>query len=333
LRRMASLREVSLTAADGERAGALVHRGTGLPHSVVRGLFDHGCVERAGQPCDDAGALLAPGETLEVRYDPARRYRGKPRPRPSAAFRLVYEDPYLLVVEKAAGVLTVPNHGEPDTLLGAVQSYLGRGRKKPPPVLVVHRLDRETTGLLVLARTADVAHALKTQFAAHKPERMYLAIVAGHLPAESGTFRSRLATDPSLNQRSTSHPNAGKLAITHYRVRQRVPGATAVEVRLETGRRNQIRVHFSEARHPVLGDPRYTPEQARHPRWKTRRMALHAAVLGFTHPETGRALRFEAPPPEELARFLASAAPAAPRRGPRRGPRAKAAKSARRGPE
>ncbi len=316
---MTPLREVPITAAGGERAGALVHRATGLPHSVVRGLFDHDCVLREGAPCEDPGALLAAGERLLVRYDPARRYRGKPRPRASSAFGLVYEDPYLLVVDKAAGVLTVPNHGEPDTLVGAVQAYLGRGRKRPPPVFVVHRLDRETTGLLVLARTADVAHALKAQFAAHKPERVYLAIVAGSLPADSGTFRSRLATDPSLNQRSTSHPDAGKLAITHYRVRQRLPGATAVEVRLETGRRNQIRVHFAEAGHPVLGDPRYAPERARHPHWKTRRMALHAAVLGFTHPETGRSLRFEAPPPEELTTFLASAPPAAAPPVPRRG--------------
>jgi 23S rRNA pseudouridine1911/1915/1917 synthase len=315
---MAEQRRLTLTASGGERAAALVHQGTGLPHSVVRGLFEHGCVLRGEAACEDPAALLTPGERLAVAYEPGRRYRGKPRPRASAAFRLVYEDPYLLVVDKAAGVLTVPNHGEPDTLQDAVRAYLGRGRKRPPPVFIVHRLDRETTGLLVIARTGDAAHGLKTQFAAHSPERMYLALVAGELSAESGTFRSRLATDPSLNQRSTTHPDAGKLAITHYRVRQRLPGATAVEVRLETGRRNQIRVHFAEAGHPVLGDPRYAPERARHPRWKTRRMALHAAVLGFTHPETGRTLRFEAPAPEEMTRFLAAPSVPAPAAAPAR---------------
>jgi 23S rRNA pseudouridine1911/1915/1917 synthase len=301
---MAHERLLTLTAPAGARAAALVREATGLPNSDVRGLFDHGCVQRDGEPCADPGQLLEGGERLEVRYEPGRRYRSAPRARPTAAFRLAHEDPYLLVVDKAPGVLTVPNHGEPDTLLDAVQAYLGRGRKRPPRLFVVHRLDRETSGLLVIARTPEAAHGLKAQFAAHSPERVYLAIVAGSVREDAGTFRSRLATDPSLNQRSTSHPDAGKPAVTHFRVLRRLPGATAVEVRLETGRRNQIRVHFAEAGHPVLGDPRYAPERARHARWKTRRMALHAAVLGFTHPVTGRSLRFESPLPPEMAAFL-----------------------------
>jgi 23S rRNA pseudouridine1911/1915/1917 synthase len=310
---------LALTAAGGERAAALVREATGLPHAVVRGLFGHGCVLRGGEACGDPGALLAAGEQLEVRYEPGRRYRGKAASRPERAFRLVYEDPWLLVVDKAPGVLTEPNHGETDTLVDAVRRYLGRGRRQDPRVFVVHRLDRETSGVLVIARTPNMAHALKALFAAHKPERRYVALVAGAVSDAEGTFRSRLATDPALNQRSTTHPDAGKLAVTHYRVTQRLAGATAVEVRLETGRRNQIRVHFSEAGNPVLGDPRYTPGQARHPLWKSRRMALHAALLGFAHPETGRALRFESPLPEEFTRFLDAAAQAPPGHGPPRG--------------
>ncbi|MBI3993106.1 MAG: RluA family pseudouridine synthase, partial [Candidatus Lambdaproteobacteria bacterium] len=229
-------------------------------------------------------------------------------------------DSCLLVVDKAAGVLTVPNHDEPDTLLGAVGTFLGRGRRHPPRLFIVHRLDRDTSGLLVIARTEEAAQALKAQFAAHQPERVYCAIVAGRLPVDAGSYRSRLATDSALNQRSTDQPGAGKLAITHYRVTRRLPGATAVEVRLETGRRNQIRVHFSEAGHPVLGDVRYTPEQARHPRWRTRRLALHAAVLGFTHPLTGATLRFESPLPPEFSHMLEGKDPSArPARGGRRG--------------
>lgn len=309
-------RHLTLTASEPTRAAALVRAATGLPHATVKGLFEHGCVERGDEACADPGLLLAAGERLELRYDPERRYRGKARVRPSAAFKLVYEDPYLVVVDKAPGVLTVPNHGEPDTLQAAVQAYLGRGRKKRPRLFIVHRLDRETSGLLVIARTPDVAHELKGQFAAHSPERMYVALVAGSVQDDTGTVRSRLATDAALNQRSISFPDVGKLAVTHYRVVQRLAGATAVEVRLETGRRNQIRVHFSEAGHPVLGDPRYAPEQARHPRWKTRRMALHAAVLGFEHPVTKRTLRFESPLPPEMADFLEEAPPRTPRRRP-----------------
>lgn len=293
-----------VTAADEGAARLLVRRLTGLSHSMVQGLFDHGCVRRAGDTCRESATLLVEGETLELCYDPEQRYRPKPRPKSSGAFRSVFEDPYLIVVDKAPGVLTVPNHGEPDTLLGAVRAHLGRGRRNLPDMFIVHRLDRDTSGLLVIARTEEVAQSLKGQFAAHKPERVYSAIVAGRLPQDSGSFRSRLVTDSALNQRSTSEPNAGKLAITHYRVTGRISGATAVEVRLETGRRNQIRVHFSEAGHPVLGDVRYTPEQARHQRWRARRLALHAAVLGFRHPLSNEALRFESPAPPEFAQMF-----------------------------
>lgn len=291
-------------AADEGPARGLVRALTGLSHSAVQGLFDHGCVFRDGAPCHDPLTPLRAGERVELRYDAGRRYRPKPRPRTHAAFRLVHEDPHLIVVDKAAGVLTVPAQGETDTLLDAVRSQLGRGARHPPKLYVVHRLDRDTSGLLVIARSAKVARALEEQFAAHAPERMYRAIVAGRLTQDRGTFRSHLAADASLNQRSTRGPDEGKLAITHFEVTARIPGATAVCVRLETGRRNQIRVHFSEAGHPVLGDRRYSPDQARHPRWPAKRLALHAAVLGFTHPMLGQLLRFESPLPEEFSRFL-----------------------------
>jgi 23S rRNA pseudouridine1911/1915/1917 synthase len=304
-------------AADEGPAQALVRRLTGLSNAVVRGLFEHGCVLRDDVPCHDPGTRLVTGERLVLRFERGRRYRGKPRARPNSAFRLVHEDPYLVVVDKRSGVLTVPNHGEPDTLIGAVSAYLGRGRRRAPYLQVVHRLDRDTSGLLVIARTDEAAHGLKRQLAAHTPERIYHALVAGRLARDSGTFRSNLATDAALNQRSTGLPGVGKAAVTHYRVLSRVAGATAVEVRLETGRRNQIRVHFSEAGHPVLGDLRYTPEQARHPHWRTKRLALHATVLGFVHPVTGRTMRFASPDPPEFAALLAAAGQAAGQQPPR----------------
>jgi 23S rRNA pseudouridine1911/1915/1917 synthase len=147
---------------------------------------------------------------------------------------------------------------------------------------------------------------LKDQFAASKPEREYIAIVAGHLEKPHSTFESLLATDKDLSRFSTEDKEIGQLAITHYRVIARLQNTTLVQVRLETGRRNQIRVQFAETGHPVLGDTRYRPELAAHPHWPHKRLALHARLLGFEHPVTGQPLRFEAALPDEMERFLAA---------------------------
>jgi len=173
----------------------------------------------------------------------------------------------------------------------------------------VHRLDRGVSGLLVFGKTQDIVRQLKDQFAASKPEREYIAVVAARLKQKHGTFESLLATDKDLNRFSTEDESIGQLAITHYRVVADLDGATLVQVRLETGRRNQIRVHFAEAGHPVLGDPRYQPELAQHPHWQHNRMALHARLLGFEHPVSGQALKFECPLPTEMEQFVRHTSP------------------------
>jgi len=156
---------------------------------------------------------------------------------------------------------------------------------------------------------------LVAQFAAHEPEREYVGVVAGTgLPA-TGTFQSRMITTASQGRRSTRRPGLGEEAITHYRVERTFATAAQVRIRLETGRRNQIRVHFAEAGHPVIGDPRYAPELARHPAWTHPRIALHAATLAFRHPVTEQRLAFTSPLPPELADLIAeldSATPAPP---------------------
>jgi 23S rRNA pseudouridine1911/1915/1917 synthase len=169
---------------------------------------------------------------------------------------------------------------------------------------VVHRLDRDTSGLLVFAKDARVREALRAQFREHSVERIYLAIVAGRVEADAGTFASRLATNKGLHRYSTRDETAGERAVTHFRVRRRGAEATVVDVQLETGRRNQIRVHFAEAGHPVLGDPRYGSGRAVHPHWPADRLALHAAVLGLAHPVTGEPMRWESPMPPVFRAFL-----------------------------
>jgi hypothetical protein len=154
-----------------------------------------------------------------------------------------------------------------------------------------------------LGESLEVAEKIRNQFAARKPDRQYIAIVAGLVEDDSGTIQNYLATDENLNRYSVEDPAKGELAITHYRVRQRWQDTTLVEVRLETGRRNQIRVHMADLGHPILGDPRYRRDLATHRAWPYRRIALHAESLGFVHPTDGQAMRFVAPWPQEFRDF------------------------------
>lgn len=295
-------KSVVVEAAQVGRIDRVVQGLAGCSRSQVRGLFDHRCVRWNDAVCLDPGQLVAVGDHVSLRFDPQQRYRPQKIWR-DATFSIVFEDRELLVVDKAAHVLTVPTaRGEPNTLVDRVASYVrqqGTGRD----VLVVHRLDRGVSGLLVFAKTPAAASRLHEQFRAHQPERTYLALVAGHLPAAVGTFRSHLATAKNLDRYSTPHAAQGELAITHYRVLRQVAGADFVEIRLETGRRNQIRVHFAEAGHPVLGDRRYGRDSGGPTVWTAKRLALHAASLGFIHPTSGNRLEFSSPLPAEMAKL------------------------------
>lgn len=284
------------------RVDRVVQELTGLSRAGVFGLFDHGCVTLNGAPCDEAGAEAKAGDVVEVRYDSSRRYKPIPPARADRAFRIVFEDEHLLVAAKSAGVLTVPTYAqERDTLVHKLAMHAGAR------VEVVHRLDRDTSGLLVFGKSRAIAEALQKQFREHKPDRQYVAIVAGVVELEAGTFDTLLATDERLHRYSTDDEGEGERAVTHYAVERRMPGATLVRVRLETGRRNQIRVHFAEAGHPVIGDRRYDSKRAGHNLWDSRRLALHAEVLGFRHPVTGAAVSFKADLPRAFILFLAAA--------------------------
>ncbi|MFO0903108.1 MAG: RluA family pseudouridine synthase [Pirellulales bacterium] len=298
----------------GLRADKLVQTMCELPRSQIIGLFDHGCVRVNGALCIFPGLRAVTGDQVQLEYDPARRYHSIPRQRQRWGFDLVFEDRYLLVVQKPADVLTIPTRREEkDTLLGRVAKYVrqagDRHQKGPaltetPSVFTAHRLDREVSGLLVMGRTEPLAKALRDQFAARKPERTYTAIVAGVMGSDEGKFDSLLATDRDLNRFSTADEEIGQRAVTHYRVLRRLADSTLVQIWLETGRRNQIRVQFADAGHPVVGDVRYGERQAAHRRWPYRRIALHARQLGFIHPVTRKHLKFVSPLPVEMDQFL-----------------------------
>jgi 23S rRNA pseudouridine1911/1915/1917 synthase len=220
--------------------------------------------------------------------------------KPGDRFLVRHKDAALLVVEKKAGVLSQrTDSGRGEDMLGLLNRFLG-ARGRSIGVLPVHRLDRAVSGLLVYARRPDVQDELITQFAEHTVERKYLACVEGLLPDERGTFESRLYTDDRslvVYSIDESDRRNARWAVTHWRVLERLEaaGVTLVEVALETGIRNQIRVHFAEAGHPLLGDHKYGSKTA-----GAERIFLHAAVLGFRHPLSREDMRFESALPPDL---------------------------------
>ncbi len=295
----------AIDEASAGRVDLVVQQVTGVSRGQVRGLVDNGCVSINGQPCTLLATKVASGDIVTVRYDPTQRYREHKKHWDDRTFKVTYEDEHLLVVDKSAGVLTVPTDwNEINTLVDRVSLYLSHSKKKREACLV-HRLDREVSGLLVFGKTAEVADRLIEQFKQHKPQRLYIAIVAGVMPDDEGTFDGHLATGKNLDRyvaRASRHTEA---AITHYRVVKRLNDTTLVEAKLETGKRNQIRVHFADAGYPVLGDPRYKIKEAEHQRWIRRRIALHASTLGFEHPVSGKMLTLESPLPSAFLKFLA----------------------------
>ena len=227
--------------------------------------------------------------------DDSRRTR-RPKAR---SFRIVHEDQRLLVVDKNAGILTVPiPEKRSPNLKDFLDEYLASQKKEALPV---HRIDRYTSGLVVFAKDRKAWEHLVAQFRARTPERTYLAVVRGQIPADEGTLRDRLElTTDGFRQRVTR--TGGTEAVTHYRVLERFAGATFVEVRLETGLKNQIRIQFRTFGHPLVGDRHYA--RAEESESLLKRQALHAFRLGFVHPGTGRPMSCQAPMAPDLERLL-----------------------------
>jgi RluA family pseudouridine synthase len=248
--------------------------------TTLRTMLKNDRVRVNGQPERDAKREIAPGDQVtiadhSVRLDPR--------------IRIVYEDADLVVIDKAAHLLSVPTeevrHENAESLLNAYTR-----------VLHVHRLDRDTSGVLVFAKNAHVRDRLAELFATHDIERVYVAIVFGKLVPPSGTFRSYLAEGRDLRVRVVEGASQGKEAITHYRTTASGRRYSMLELTLETGRRNQIRVQLAHAGHPIVGDTMYGRGRDE----ELRRLALHAKVLGFVHPGTGEKMRFVAEAPKEF---------------------------------
>ncbi len=253
--------------------------------TTLRQMLQHGRVRVNGEIEKDAKRQIADDERVDV----AQKSVARALP-PGLA--LLHEDEDVLVVLKSHGLLTVATEREREN---TAQSYLNAYLKEKGEdrVHVVHRLDRETSGVLVFAKSFEAREALKEQFAAHTTDRIYVAVIEGKLHPPNGTFQSHLVERRDLKMQSVrSHPDA-KHAITHYRTIESNARYSMLEITLETGRKNQIRTHLSEDGHPVLGDQLYG--STKNP---IGRLALHAKLLGFRHPTAGKKMTFTAPVPK-----------------------------------
>ncbi|MBR5592752.1 MAG: RluA family pseudouridine synthase [Bacteroidaceae bacterium] len=204
---------------------------------------------------------------------------------------IVFEDPYLFVVDKHPGLLSMSNNSRQQTVQTVLNRYLEKGGGRNTSHLV-HRLDRDTSGLMVYAKDVQTQQSLINGWQQLVSDRRYLALVKGEFEQSRGRIQSWLTEDKKFITHSSPVDNGGKYAVTHYNVLASSNGYSLVECELETGRKNQIRVHMAELGHPVVGDRKYGSDED-----PMRRLGLHAYMLCFTHPVTGKHLRFETPVP------------------------------------
>jgi len=278
-----------------------------LSRERVKALILGGHVRRKdGEAARDPSTKVRAGLRYAVVVPPPQRADAQPQ---AIALSIVHEDSHLIVIDKAAGMVVHPAAGNLDgTLVNALLSHCegqlsGIGGVARPGI--VHRIDKDTTGLLVVAKTDKAHEGLARQFKDHSISRRYLAIVNGIPDRASGTVDSWMGRSDSDRKKMAVQPEGrGRRAVTHYRVMTRLDRAALVDCRLETGRTHQVRVHMAHLGHPLLGDPAYARGQNRHRELLAelgfRRQALHATHLGFIHPVDGTDLEFDSPMPSDM---------------------------------
>ena len=283
----------------GRRLDSEISARAGISRAAAQKWLDAGLVLVDGQ-ARPKNHQTRPGEVVTVTPPPARPLDAQPEDIPLC---IVYEDDALLVVDKPRGMVVHPAAGnEQGTLVNALLAHCGSSLSGINGVLrpgIVHRIDKDTSGLLVVAKT-DAAHlGLSAQLEAHSMEREYRAVVHGRMRESEGVIDAPLARHPVHRKKMAVVPG-GRRAVTHYRVLEQFPRFCYLSCRLETGRTHQIRVHMASIGHPLAGDPLYGPARG----LSIGGQCLHAAVLGFTHPLTGEFLRFVSPLPDYFEALL-----------------------------
>lgn len=268
-----------------------------------------------------ANYIAKPGDVITL-VMPFEKHEYEIRPE-NIPLNVVYEDEDVLVINKPAGLVVHPGHGHfSGTLLNALAWHLGIDGKDSCDDrlgILVHRIDKDTSGLLVIAKNDEAQLVLAKQFFDHSIERRYIAIVWGNIKEDSGTITGNIGRDPNdrLRFKVFKDGTNGKHAVTHYKVLERFGYVTVVECRLETGRTHQIRVHFNYIGHPLFNDDRYGGDQIKEGTIYSKyrqfiencfkilpRQALHAKTLGFIHPRTGKPMSFDSPLPEDMTALI-----------------------------
>jgi len=289
---------IRLTVSDAD-AGTRLDQFLAAPlgsRTHAQAVIDGGLVRVDGAPRPKRHLLRA-GEVIEVEEEPvpATEVDGA-----SAPFEVAYEDDHLLVVDKPAGVVVHPARGHATGTLAQALAGRGAGGEDPWRAGIVHRLDRDTSGLLVVAKTDEVHRALKALLASRRLRREYLALVDGHPSARTGTIDAPVGRDRREPLRMSVDTDHLRAARTHFETERVLPAATLLRVTLETGRTHQVRVHMAAIGHPVSGDPLYGEAG----RYGLARQFLHAARLAFPHPITGEQVDVRSELPEDLREAL-----------------------------
>jgi len=289
--------------AAGDTVTAFVKARTGEPWSQVKRWVERGKVFVDGAPVTSEAVRVRAGQTVEVRL-------AAPRPRDETREgTLVYDDAHVVVIDKPAGVNSVPyEERETGTAMDLIRGAWRRMGKPATsvPLHVVHRIDRATSGLLMFAKSKRAERVLAAQLREHDVDRLYLCVAHGRVA--SRTIESHLIADRGDGLRgSTRFADQGKRSVTHVRAIEPLRNATTCEVRLETGRTHQIRIHLAEAGHPLVGEMVYIRDfvDAGHAPIASPRLLLHAATLGFAHPITGATVELRSEPPRDFTDVVA----------------------------
>lgn len=298
-------------AAEGQRLDrALAAALPDLSRVRVQAMLANGRVTRDGAPIADASARARPGQRIVIDIPPP--ITAIPQPQ-DIRLNIVFEDEEMLVIDKAAGMVVHPGAGNPDgTLVNALLFYCGDqlsgigGVRRPG---IVHRLDKDTSGLMVVAKTDRAHSSLSDQLQTRTLKRIYNAVVWGRPMSATGRIEGNIGRSPKDRKRMALVPHGGRPAVTHYRILQPFKVGSLVECRLETGRTHQIRVHMAHLGHPLIGDPAYglkrPPKDAPAVAKSLPRQALHATQVTFLHPLTNVEMCYSSSVPDDMAALIA----------------------------
>lgn len=272
----------------------LMQKMSGISRNKVKTLLSSRVVLVDNQITTQYNFSLQPGMKVQISKEKNNKEFRNPM------LKIVYEDAYLIVVEKKEGLLSVSTeHQKERTAQHILSEYMKRSHRNNR-IFIVHRLDRETSGLMMYAKDEKTQNTLRDNWHDIVTDRRYVAIVAGEMEKDAGNVESYL-TDRKLYVSSSPHDDGeGKLAITHYKTIKRANGYSLLELKLETGRKNQIRVHMQDLNHPIVGDRRYGDEKTD----PIGRLALHAFKLCFYHPVTSELMQFETPYPSAFRNLV-----------------------------